>query len=130
MLTGQIMPTFGEIVLPVDYDLITGFKNPQEQIGLCSQNNILLPSLTAREHLELYSRIKLKSHFNAEVRRVMENLKLGKYKNYRVDQLSGGFKRRLCIAIAFLGMLEKIDVKKIFFINFINIFRLAKSRDS
>ena len=103
MLTGQIMPTFGEILLPVDYDLITGFKNHQEQIGLCSQNNVLLPSLTAKEHLELYARIKLRSHFGVEVRRVMDNLKLGKYKNYRVDQLSGGFKRRLCIAIAFLG---------------------------
>lgn len=30
-------------------------------------------------------------------------MNLGKYENYRSEELSGGFKRRLCIAIAFLG---------------------------
>lgn len=103
MLTGQLLPSFGEVQLPLDYDLISGFKNHQEQIGLCSQNNVLIPNLTAQEHLELYARLKLRKGFSKEVRRVMTNMKLGKYKNYRVCELSGGYKRRLCIAIAFLG---------------------------
>jgi ABC-type multidrug transport system ATPase subunit len=103
LLTGQVLPSFGEIHLPLDYDIITGFKNPQEQIGLCSQNNILIPNLTAQEHLELYAKLKLRKGFAKEVRRVMTNMKLGKYKNYKVCELSGGYKRRLCIAIAFLG---------------------------
>lgn len=33
----------------------------------------------------------------------MNNMKLGKYKSFRVSELSGGYKRRLSIAIAFLG---------------------------
>lgn len=103
MLTGQLLPNFGDIHLPLDYDLITGFRNHQEHIGLCSQNNVLIPNLTAQEHLELYARIKLRKSFSKEVRRVMNNMKLGKYKHYRVCELSGGYKRRLCIAIAFLG---------------------------
>ncbi|CRL04038.1 CLUMA_CG017154, isoform A [Clunio marinus] len=103
LLTGQLLPSFGEIHLPLDYDLITGFRNPHEHIGLCSQNNILIPSLTAEEHLELYAKMKLKKGFRKEVRRVMNNMKLGKYKHYKVNELSGGYKRRLCIAIAFLG---------------------------
>lgn len=103
LLTGQIAPTLGEIILPLDYDLITGFQNEQEQIGLCPQNNVLLPSLTAREHLELYAHIKLRKDHRKEVRRVMNNMKLGKYKDYKVSELSGGYKRRLCISIAFLG---------------------------
>jgi ABC-type multidrug transport system ATPase subunit len=104
-LCGQTEASFGEINLPLDYDLITGFTIQQEQIGLCSQNNVLFPNLTAKEHLQLYARLKLKSGFNAEVRRIMMSLKLGKYRNYRVSELSGGYKRRLCIAIAFLGKL-------------------------
>lgn len=103
LLTGQLLPNFGEIHLPLDYDLISGFKNHQEHIGLCSQNNTLIPDLTAQEHLELYARLKLRKGFGKEIRRVMNNMKLGKYKNYRVSELSGGYKRRLCIAIAFLG---------------------------
>lgn len=103
LLTGQLLPSFGEIHLPLDYDLITGFKNPQEQIGLCSQSNVLIPNLTAQEHLELYAKLKLRKGFAKEVRRVMTNMKLGKYKNFKVCELSGGYKRRLCIAIAFLG---------------------------
>lgn len=103
MLTGQISPTFGNIHLPLDYDLISGIHNDQEQIGLCPQNNILIPNLTAREHLELYANLKLRKDHRKEIRRVLSNLKLGKYKNFKVCELSGGYKRRLCIAIAFLG---------------------------
>lgn len=103
LLTGQIAPTFGEIHLPLDYDLITGFRNEQEQVGLCPQGNVLIPNLTAREHLELYAQIKLRKDHRKEVRRVMNNMKLGKYKDYKVSELSGGYKRRLCISIAFLG---------------------------
>lgn len=103
MLTGQIAPSFGDISLPLDYDLISGIKNDQEQIGLCPQNNVLIPDLTALEHLVLYAHIKLRKDHRKEIRRVLNNLKLGKYKNFRVNELSGGYKRRLCIAIAFLG---------------------------
>lgn len=103
LLTGQLLPSYGEIHLPLDYDLITGFRNHQEQIGICSQNNVLIPNLTAQEHLELYARLKLRKNIGKEVRRVMTNMKLGKYKNHRACELSGGYKRRLCIAIAFLG---------------------------
>lgn len=103
MLTGQLKPSSGEVSLPLDYDLITGFTIHQEQIGLCSQNNVLIPNLTAREHLELYAKFKLRSGFKSEVRRILNNLKLGKYQHYKASELSGGYKRRLCIAIAFLG---------------------------
>lgn len=103
LLTGQLLPNFGDVHLPLDYDLITGFNNPNEQIGLCPQNNVLIPNLTAKEHLQLYATLKTKKGVDKEVRRVMNNMKLGKYKDYKVGELSGGFKRRLCIAIAFLG---------------------------
>lgn len=103
LLTGQILPVVGDVHLPLDYDLISGLRNNAERVGLCSQNDILIPNLTAKEHLQLYARIKLTKGFETEVQRTLDNLKMGKYKHYRASELSGGFKRRLCIAIAFLG---------------------------
>lgn len=103
LLTGQILPVVGDVHLPLDYDLISGLRNNAEKIGLCSQNDVLIPNLTAKEHLQLYARIKLTKGFETEVLRTLDNLKMGKYKHYRASELSGGFKRRLCIAIAFLG---------------------------
>lgn len=103
LLTGQLVPTFGQVYLPLDYDLISGFKNEAEQIGLCPQSNVLIPDLTAEEHFELYATLKLKKGVTKEIRRVMNNMKLGKYKSFKVSELSGGYKRRLSIAIAFLG---------------------------
>uniref|UniRef100_A0A182MYE2 ABC transporter domain-containing protein n=1 Tax=Anopheles dirus TaxID=7168 RepID=A0A182MYE2_9DIPT len=103
LLTGQVLPDVGDVHLPLDYDFISGIRNNAEKIGLCPQNDVLIPSLTAKEHLQLYARIKLTRGFDTEVSRTLDNLKMGPYQHYRASDLSGGFKRRLCIAIAFLG---------------------------
>lgn len=103
VLSGQIEPTHGEVFLPLDYDIITGITNPNEQIGICTQNNVLLPNLTVIEHLELYACMKMRSKMSKEIRRVLHETKLDAYKKYKAAALSGGYQRRLCIAIAFLG---------------------------
>ncbi|XP_052862121.1 glucosylceramide transporter ABCA12 [Anopheles cruzii] len=103
LLTGQVLPDAGDVHLPLDYDFISGIRNNAEKIGLCPQNDVLIPNLTAKEHLQLYARIKLTRGFDTEVARTLDNLKMGPYQHYRASDLSGGFKRRLCIAIAFLG---------------------------
>uniref|UniRef100_A0A182SLQ4 ABC transporter domain-containing protein n=1 Tax=Anopheles maculatus TaxID=74869 RepID=A0A182SLQ4_9DIPT len=103
LLTGQVLPVEGDVHLPLDYDFISGIRNNAEKIGLCPQNDVLIPNLTAKEHLQLYARIKLTRGFDTEVSRTLDNLKMGPYQHYRASDLSGGFKRRLCIAIAFLG---------------------------
>lgn len=102
MLTGQFLPSSGDIFMPQKYDLISG-NNIPEQVGLCPQNNVLIPNLTAAEHLELYARIKMGRGYKSEVSRILQILSLGKYEKYKSHELSGGFKRRLCIANAFIG---------------------------
>lgn len=102
LLTGQILPTIGSVYLPQNLDRITGDES-KEKIGLCPQNNILIPNLTAKEHLQLYARIKIPTDFHSEVERIMNCLNYDKYKNFKSENLSGGYKRRLNIAIAFLG---------------------------
>ncbi|EDW65647.2 LOW QUALITY PROTEIN: uncharacterized protein Dvir_GJ19374 [Drosophila virilis] len=98
LLTGQTVQTTGQVLLAGEHN-----------VGVCWQDNILIPKLTAREHLELYAQLKLDAtdseHANAEqeVRRTLESLNFGKYENYFAYQLSGGYKRRLCVAIAFIA---------------------------
>lgn len=96
LLTGQIAPTSGTVYWSLDH------KNP-DKIGLCPQHSVVIPNLTAREHLELYASIKLSEHSHIEIEKMLNNLRLGKYENYRVENLSGGYKRLLNVAIAFLG---------------------------
>lgn len=103
MLSGQIEPTDGDVFLPLNYDIITGIRNSNEQIGICTQNNVLVPNLTVFEHLELYANMKMRTKIRKEIKRVLAETRLDAYKNYKASELSGGYQRRLCIAIAFLG---------------------------
>lgn len=102
LLTGQIAPTSGHVYWPQNWDRITAHEY-EVRVGLCPQNNILIPNLTAKEHLELYVSIKMngKEH-KREVKRVMQDLQFGQHENYYSQNLSGGFKRRLNVAIAFI----------------------------
>lgn len=102
LLTGQLAPTSGHVYWPQNWDRITAHEY-DERVGLCPQNNILIPNLTAREHLELYVKIKLNGRYDKkEVRRVMKDLHFGEHENFYSQHLSGGFKRRLNVAIAFI----------------------------
>lgn len=110
LLTGQIEATAGAVHLPQNVNAITGAER-RERVGLCPQSTVLIPNLTAKEHLQLYASIKLEAGHgagagieqNCEVERVMAGLEFGEYEQFRSQNLSGGFKRRLNIGIAFIG---------------------------
>lgn len=105
LLTGQIAPSAGHVFWPQNWDRISG-NEFDDRIGLCPQNNILIPNLTAKEHLQLYVRIKSNgndTNNRREVERVMRSLQFGKHEHFYSQSLSGGFKRRLNVAIAFIG---------------------------
>lgn len=105
LLTGQIKKTSGEVYLPQNLDRISGNES-KERVGLCPQNNVLIPNLTAKEHLELYASIKIHDRYSVGLKETMKSLDFGKHENFKCDNLSGGFKRRLNIAIAFIGKLD------------------------
>ncbi|XP_037937529.1 ATP-binding cassette sub-family A member 13 [Teleopsis dalmanni] len=99
MLTGQVVQTAGRVILS---QALTS-SDDYDKVGVCCQDNILIPNLTAREHLELYAKIKLKHGYKSEVEKTLKNLGFGKYEKYQAAQLSGGYQRRLCVAIAFIA---------------------------
>lgn len=109
LLTGQIRATAGRVFLPQNVDRITGDEH-KERVGLCPQANVLIPNLTAKEHLQMYAAIKMEGGEAKEVERVMEGLEFGLHEDFASENLSGGFQRRLNIGIAFIGKLYNFEI--------------------
>ena len=100
MLTGLIQPTNGGAtykgLCTSDMD---GFR---QSIGFCPQHDVLQNELTVEEHLILFSGIKgtPQETRQAEADIWIDRLQLAEFRTKRVDQLSGGWKRRLCLGMA------------------------------
>ncbi|RLU15876.1 hypothetical protein DMN91_011632 [Ooceraea biroi] len=100
MLTGMVAPTNGEICL-------NGEEDCKPEIGVCPQDNVLIGTLTPREHMIFYWKLKRPNDSNIEMQRhvndMLASLELGRQEHEPVSRLSGGTRRRLCVALAFLG---------------------------
>ncbi|XP_018348552.1 PREDICTED: uncharacterized protein LOC108752306 [Trachymyrmex septentrionalis] len=100
MLTGMVAPTNGEIWL-------NGEEGCKPEIGVCPQENVLIGTLTPREHMIFYWKLKKPNDDNNSMQRnvneMMASLELGRQEHEPVSRLSGGTRRRLCVALAFLG---------------------------
>lgn len=106
MLTGQTSPTGGiAYVFGHNIHTIEGLRSVQATLGLATQDNILWPKLTVSEHLKIFGRLKgfSNSEINAQATEILTQLDLWQKLNVRSDQLSGGQKRRLCLALALVG---------------------------
>jgi len=76
-----------------------------QNIGVCTQHDILWDTLTIEEHLVFYARIKGVSamHESHQVSALLHQVGLYFAKDRLISQLSGGMKRRLSLAIALSG---------------------------
>ena len=104
VITGRTNATAGKISI-LGHNIATG-ADAKEFVSICPQfDNHLFPSLTPRQHFELYG--KLKGYAPDELKKQIEEyeeiMNLEKYSNRLVRQLSGGNARKLSIALAFLG---------------------------
>jgi len=72
---------------------------------VCPQHDVLWGDLTAREHMELFANLKdiPRQHMQEEIRTLLEEVQLNHVADYRVNTFSGGMKRRLSVALSFLG---------------------------
>ncbi|XP_047959280.1 ABC transporter A family member 1 [Salvia hispanica] len=104
MLSGEEYPSDGTAYI-FGKDIRSNPKAARQHIGYCPQFDALLEFVTAREHLELYARIKGVPEYELE-NVVMENLvefDLLKHADKPSYALSGGNKRKLSVAIAMIG---------------------------
>ena len=74
---------------------------------LCNspQQNVLFPALTVMEHLHFFGMVKGRcgTELEAAARRVAERVGLTEKVHVLSSALSGGMKRKLCLAIALIG---------------------------
>ncbi|KAL5018720.1 hypothetical protein ScPMuIL_004442 [Solemya velum] len=101
MMIGILDPTKGHVFV---------YEKPvhktSRMIGICPQHNALYPYMTVKEHMEFYSLIKsdkCTEKTKEEIIQLLKDVDLWYAKDVLTKDLSGGMKRKLCVALAFVG---------------------------
>ncbi|XP_062900011.1 ATP-binding cassette sub-family A member 13-like isoform X2 [Mobula hypostoma] len=106
MLTGLHQPTSGAVYVG-GRNMNRDISDIREELGVCLQHDVLFDTLTVEEHLQLYGIIKApewtKEKLQREVNMALEKAGICQYQHKRVGTLSGGTKRKLSLAISFIG---------------------------
>merc|ERR1719181_721389 len=106
MLSGILVQNNGSVKI-AENDMLTssGLKNARNVLGYCPQHNPLVPIMSVRETVEMYGMIKGLSGEALTTARDLwiaaMDLKSHQWK--LAGNLSGGNKRKLCVAIAMIG---------------------------
>ncbi|SPQ99099.1 unnamed protein product (mitochondrion) [Plasmodiophora brassicae] len=103
-LTGIREPSDGQIIVN-GKNAITDMAAIRESLGVCPQYDVLYDDMTVSKHIEFFGRLKGLSSQEAQVeaQRLMGALELTHKANTVAKVLSGGEKRKLSVAIAFVG---------------------------
>jgi ATP-binding cassette subfamily A (ABC1) protein 3 len=102
MISGTEDPDNGDIFLD-GTSIITNKSYLYQNIGLCQQEDILFNYLTVEEHLEYMMELKGSKSDENQINLFINRIDLDSKKNTMCKNLSGGEKRKLCIAIALIG---------------------------
>ena len=108
ILCGLHPPSTGTVICGEEnLDIRDSLTTIQSAMGVCSQDNLLWDDLTGPEHLRFFSRIRrvdpksIKNHIDYWLKRVNLSKAYDRRKHSR--SYSGGMKRRLGVANAFIG---------------------------
>lgn len=76
-----------------------------KDVGICPQFDCLWENLTPKEHLFLFGRMKglRKQELSQSVAYFLQTMQLDFFKETKAGNLSGGNKRKLCVADALIG---------------------------
>ncbi|KAL5220705.1 hypothetical protein ABZP36_025418 [Zizania latifolia] len=106
MMIGLVSPTCGTAYIH-GMDLRRDMNEIYANIGVCPQHDLLWETLTGREHLMFYGRMK--NLTGADLMKAVDeslksvNLFHSGFGDKSVSKYSGGMKRRLSVAIALIG---------------------------
>ena len=104
ILTGEEEPTSGSIKIQ-GMDMNKDFQKCRKLIGYCPQYNAIFQTLSVEENIEYFARIKgiPEKWRSSLIEDVIKKLDLGPHRDKATGTLSGGNKRKVCVAIAILG---------------------------
>lgn len=104
MVMRAAFPTAG-CVHVAGHSVLKAFPQASTCLGVVTQNNTLWDRLSCLDHLRLFARLRgvPGDAVEALVSLTVKDMELEPYKNKLAMQLSGGMKRKLCVAIALIG---------------------------
>jgi len=105
-LTGEIYPTEGKVSISGNnIASATGFENARKMIGYCPQFDAIFTGLTVLEHLQIYGSLKgIKRNLLGKlIDKAIQDMDLEDYRHIAANNLSGGNKRKMSVAMAMLG---------------------------
>jgi len=102
VLTGIYQPTSGDAVV-FGHSIRTEMHKVRQLMGWCPQHDILYPTLTVKQHLELFAALRGKRLDMGETKEMLKELAIFDKLNAKSKTLSGGQRRKLCLAMALIG---------------------------
>ena len=89
------------------FDVATQMSSIRLSLGICPQFDVLWPDLTCREHLKLYASLSqnkdVMADLNDSIESALREVDLLNKIDEQSKNLSGGMKRKLSLACAFIG---------------------------
>jgi len=103
-LCGSMQPTSGDALVE-GLNIRSMMRKIYTIMGVCTQHDHLWDTLTAREHLMFYGRLKSLQGLELEeaIKASLEAVQLMGHIDQAAGTFSGGMKRRLSVAIALIG---------------------------
>jgi len=97
-------PTTGDILVN-SHSVLDDFENAAKSLGVVTQGNSLWDLLSCFDHLKLFAQLRGVPGPEAArlVEAALDQLELRPHKTKLAHRLSGGMKRKLCVAIAVVG---------------------------
>jgi len=107
MIYGVTQPTSG-IVRVFGEDVSRNLRAVRSRLGVTLQQNVLIESLSPRANLTVFGRYHLLSEreLGTRVEELIDFMELRPYADLPVIRLSGGFQRRLAVALSLLNRPE------------------------
>lgn len=103
MLTG-LFPSSGGDARIFGHSIVNEMEDIRSVMGVCPQHDILWNMLSARQHLELFAKLKnLAGDVDGEVNARLRDVSLQHVADIPAGSYSGGMKRRLSVAVALIG---------------------------
>jgi len=84
-------------------DLLADYRNIVDLLGLCPQIDVLFESMSVRENLMFYCKLKNVQDIDQVIDNQLERFNLMHVAKNFASKLSGGQRRKLQLAIALLG---------------------------
>jgi len=103
ILTAAIPKTAGDVFLK--NQALSRNLDAFYETGICSQSNTLWDYVSVEQHLEIYARFKglRGAEIHQAISYLLKALQLEEHAQKGSEQLSGGNKRKLCVAMSMIG---------------------------